>query len=151
MEERAEVRMNLRRRVILEELMSAACHPTAEELLALVRRRLPRVSLGTVYRNLDVLARNGLLRVVEVPGGPRRYDGELEEHSHVTCLRCGRVADVALPGIEIDDGHAARESGYEIVDHEVSFTGLCSECAAKEARRGGGVRGGEDAAEGHAD
>ena len=141
--------MNERRRVILEELERAHCHPTAEELHGLVRRRLPRVSLGTVYRNLDLLSRHGLVRVIEGSGGPRRFDGDVGEHCHVRCVRCGRIADVNIASRDWQHDDVARQTGYKILGQEVTFTGTCGECAAKMERRSAGAEGGTNEPEGH--
>lgn len=145
------MRMNARRRAILEELERAQCHPTAEELHGLIRRRLPSVSLGTVYRNLEVLSRHGLLRVIEGGGGPRRYDGDVGEHCHVRCVRCGRIADVDIASRDWHHDDVARQTGYEILGHDVTFTGTCGECAAKMGRRSDGAEGGAYELEGDKD
>src|SRR5262245_53016785 len=81
------------RRVVLEVVRATDSHPTAELVHRMVRRRLPRVSLGTVYRNLRLLVAEGLVK--EVPGPHARFDGNTSEHHHFTCLHCGRIADVA--------------------------------------------------------
>ena len=74
------------RRVILEVLRGTESHPTAERVHRLVRRRLPRVSLGTVYRNLRLLVAEGLAG--EIPGPHARFDANLDAHHHFTCVRC---------------------------------------------------------------
>src|SRR5262245_50548168 len=83
------------RRVVLEVVRGTESHPTAGAVHRMVRRRLPRVSLGTVYRNLRLLVAQGLVK--EVPGPYARFDGNTSEHHHFTCLGCGRIADVAGP------------------------------------------------------
>ena len=99
------------RRVILEELQKTSSHPTAAELYAKVRRRLPRISLGTVYRNLDLLAEMGKIQKLDLAGGETRFDGNPEPHCHMRCVRCGRVddlheiaVDVVLRGSSDDSG-----------------------------------------------
>src|SRR5713226_5080679 len=79
------------RRVVLDVLRSTESHPTAEWVHRVVRRRLPRVSLGTVYRNLRLLVGEGL--VAEIQGPHARFDANLEAHHHFTCVRCGRILD----------------------------------------------------------
>ncbi len=81
------------RRVVLEVVRGTDSHPTAERVHEMVRRRLPRVSLGTVYRNLRLLVAQGLVN--ELPGPHARFDGNVSDHHHFTCLGCGRIADVA--------------------------------------------------------
>jgi len=80
-----QLRITRQRRVILEELQRTKSHPTADELYRKVRRRLPRISLGTVYRNLELLSRSGLIRKLEIGGGKMRFDGIVEPHYHIHC------------------------------------------------------------------
>ena len=77
-----------------EVLAAATDHPTAEQVYHRVRQRLPNVSLGTVYRNLDKLREQGRLRVVRLGGGQAHYDAMLDEHDHFVCERCGSVHDL---------------------------------------------------------
>src|SRR5882724_3587546 len=81
------------RRVMLDVVRATESHPTAEWVHQMVRRRLPRVSLGTVYRNLRLLVAEGLVN--ELPGPHGRFDGNVSDHHHFTCLGCGRITDVA--------------------------------------------------------
>jgi len=116
------------RRVILEELQKTSAHPTAAELYAEVRRRLPKISLGTVYRNLDLLAEMGKIQKLDLGGGEARFDGNVQPHYHVRCVRCGRVDDVdGLPGeTRIDRPREA--AGYEVIGHRLEFLGICPRC-----------------------
>ena len=89
------------RRVILHELCQMTSHPTAAQLYALVRQRLPRISLGTIYRNLEVLHEDGLIHKMEFAGTETRFDGNVDSHDHVRCTVCDRVDDIhpAEPGL----------------------------------------------------
>ncbi len=121
------------RQVVLEELGKLTSHPTAGELHAIARRRLPRISLGTVYRNLELLVQMGLVRKLETTGSEARFDGRLGEHYHVRCVRCGRVSDAL--GVPADP--VKREvgglGGYEILGYRLEFVGICGMCRAGEA------------------
>ena len=85
-----KLRMTTQRQVILEELRKLKSHPTAGELCQIVRQRLPRISLGTVYRNLEILSRSGVVLKLDVAGLEMRFDGTVDNHYHVRCLDCGR-------------------------------------------------------------
>ena len=88
------LRMTRQRRVILDEFRTAGLHHTADEVYWAVRRTLPNISLGTVYRNLEVLTQAGLIRTLHLGGGQRLYDGGMHPHYHVRCRECGRISDV---------------------------------------------------------
>jgi Fur family transcriptional regulator, peroxide stress response regulator len=124
------------RRVVLDVLRSTGSHPTAEQVHRLVRRRLPRVSLGTVYRNLRLLVGEGL--AAEIQGPHARFDANMEAHHHFTCLRCGRILDVdgplAEPQAEALRGRIAARTGLAITHHRIEFFGRCQQCRSAKAR-----------------
>jgi Fur family ferric uptake transcriptional regulator len=120
--------MTLPRQVILEALRAAETHPTGDEVYRLARRRLPHISLGTVYRNLVQLSEAGLIRKLELGGTARRFDRRMAEHHHLRCLECGKVEDVSVePAVGIEEAVEA-ESGYEVVEHRLELVGYCPRC-----------------------
>jgi len=128
--EAAGLRMTRQRRVILDEFRTAGLHHTADDVYLAVRRKLPNISLGTVYRNLEVLTQAGLIRKLHLGGGQRLYDGGHHPHYHVRCRECGKISDVPAD-VFGDLEAAAREAcNFEIVGHELGFEGVCSECGA---------------------
>ena len=94
------MRMTRQRNVILEELRKVDTHPSADEVYDMVRRRLPRISLGTVYRNLEILSQNGRIQKLEIGGTQKRFDGNPANHYHLRCIHCDRLAD-APAGIDV--------------------------------------------------
>jgi Fe2+ or Zn2+ uptake regulation protein len=88
-----------------------------------------KVSLGTVYRNLDLLATQGLIRTLATAGEQRRYDGTLEEHHHIRCEVCGRIDDIELGKTERLDELLVDDTGYEVHGYTLCFVGVCKECA----------------------
>ena len=124
--------MTRQRTIILEALGGVRSHPTADQVYQMVRRRLPRISLGTVYRNLDVLSDAGLIRDLRLGGSPRRFDGAMEHHYHVRCTRCGRVDDAHIKLLATIERAARRASDYKIVGHRLEFIGLCPQCGKRE-------------------
>jgi len=133
------LRMTRQREVILGELKKLDSHPTADELYARVRKRLPRISLGTVYRNLDVLSELGVVHKLEFAGKQRRYDGCCEEHYHVRCLGCGRIDDVPAQRSGAILRQIRRKLHYEIIGHRLEFVGYCPRCARRRGTNGKGV------------
>jgi Fur family ferric uptake transcriptional regulator len=127
------LRMTAQRRIILKELRKIHTHPTAGEIYERVRKRLPRISLGTIYRNLEILSHIGMIQKLETAGTQKRFDGTVENHYHVRCIRCGRVDDVLANPAPCIDRFLAEISDYEILGHRIEFVGLCPECR-KEGR-----------------
>ncbi len=130
------LRETSQRRVILEELGKLTSHPTANEIYDIVRKRLPRISLGTVYRNLELLSESGLIQKLEMAGTQKRFDGTIDNHYHIRCIRCGRVDDLKLPAMKSIDDTATTVSDYEVLWHKLEFGGLCPECSAQRSRKG---------------
>jgi Fur family ferric uptake transcriptional regulator len=116
------------RRVILEELTKLTSHPTAAELHEMARRRLPKISLGTVYRNLEVLAASGVIQKLEISGAESRFDANAGRHWHVRCVRCGRVDDVHDVPADLPVARFKSLSGYDIIGHRLEFRGVCPAC-----------------------
>lgn len=124
-------RMTPQRRVIMEELQRSRCHLTADQIYDRVRQRLPRVSLGTVYRNLEVLAEQGVIQKLDGIGSQRRFDSNPQRHFHVRCLQCGRMDDIDTESAFSVDDIRLQASDYEICDVHLEFLGLCPDCQEK--------------------
>jgi Fur family transcriptional regulator, ferric uptake regulator len=127
-------RKTQQRQVILEELRKLDTHPTAAALYTLVRSRLPRISLGTVYRNLEMLHHLGMVRKLEFGGGEARYDGTLENHDHIRCINCGRIKDVTAPPLDLPVSGCNDLGGFKVLGHRFEYLGLCPNCQAGEQK-----------------
>lgn len=125
-----QTRMTRQRALILELLRRTTSHPTADEIYGLVRKKLPRISLGTIYRNLDLLTSFGEILRLERGGSQKRFDGNPEPHQHVRCTVCGRVGDVSVSVAPPPCGKVQAE-GFTVLGVEIEFTGLCDQCAAE--------------------
>jgi len=123
------------RKVILEELKKLSSHPTADEVYDRARRRLPRISLGTVYRNLEILSGCGMIRKLELGGTQKRFDGRVENHYHVRCIRCGCIGDVPMEPLTTIENAIRGASNYEIIGSRLEFIGECPQCKKKAQRR----------------
>ena len=124
----SNMRLTSQRQVILEELKKVKSHPTANEMYDMVRKRLPRIGLGTVYRNLDLLAELGIIKKMEVGGEQKRFDGDTSPHYHIRCVKCNRVEDILIERDSVLEKSAAFFSKYKILDHHVLFSGICGKC-----------------------
>jgi Fur family transcriptional regulator, ferric uptake regulator len=125
-------RMTRQRQLILETLQGLRTHPTVDEVYTLVRDKMPRISLGTVYRNLDILFRSGKALRLERVGNQSRYDGDTTEHWHIRCVRCGRVDDIFRQHIEIRHEQVTEETGYRVIGHSLEYEGVCPICQQAE-------------------
>jgi Fe2+ or Zn2+ uptake regulation protein len=130
------LRMTRQRKVILEELRKENNHPSADELYERVRVYLPRISLGTVYRNLEVLHELGKIQKLNLSGSIKRFDGIVNKHYHIRCLECGRVDDAPIAPLNTIEDELYGATVFEIISHNLEFTGYCPKCTQKmEARQ----------------
>jgi Fe2+ or Zn2+ uptake regulation protein len=125
--------MTRQRRVILEELRKLESHPSADEVYEMARRRLPRISLGTVYRNLEILSEYGMIRKLELVGTQKRFDGNVRNHYHIRCIRCGGIEDVPMEPLTTIENALREVTDYEIIGSRLEFIGVCPQCS-KEAQ-----------------
>ncbi len=125
---RAKLRMTRQRRVILEELRKMESHPTADEVFQVVRKRLPRMSLGTVYRNLETMSQSGIIRKLELSGAAKRFDAKIDDHYHVKCLQCGKIEDLPVHPYRVIEDVTGKISDYHVFGHSLEVWGLCPEC-----------------------
>ena len=124
------MRLTAQRRVILGVVRATDAHPTAPAVHRLVRRRLPRVSLATVYRNLRTLAAEGFL--LERAGGEGlRFDGNTAPHDHFTCVACDRIFDVPRLRRRAAPARQASRAGFEILEQRTELYGRCARCRAR--------------------
>jgi Fur family ferric uptake transcriptional regulator len=123
--------MTRQRRVILRELQKVTTHPTADQVYAMVRKEIPHVSLATVYRNLDLLARAGLILKLETAGAQMRFDGNPAGHYHIRCIRCHRVDDLPAGAVMVKEEEVGAKTGYRITGHHLEYKGLCPACQAE--------------------
>lgn len=115
------------RQLILDAVRARADHPSADHIYLDVHSIDPRISRGTVYRNLHLLAKNGELLEVPAPQA-NRFDYRLDFHHHLLCTGCGSVSNAPLLYDEGLDRDVAEQSGYAINRHCTTFEGLCPDC-----------------------
>lgn len=119
------------REEIIHFLQSRKDHPTAETVYENVRKIYPKISLGTIYRNLTLLADNGVILRLRLSDGIDHFDADVSEHYHVICQNCGSVVDLDLKEkIFPIDTNILNYNGI-ITGQITYFTGICSECIPK--------------------
>ena len=132
MNENSKKRYSRQRECIIEFLKSTEVHPTANMIYDNVREAIPNISLGTVYRNLSELTKNGKIIKIESGDGAERYDMRIIPHSHFVCKNCGEVSDLFLDCDKELDEIAANASGAEVASHNLVFSGVCQKCISKK-------------------
>lgn len=125
------LRWTSQREIILQELQKSRQHMTADELYGIVRKKMPKISLATVYRNLEVLSETGVIAKLEVGGRQKRFDSDVVDHDHVSCVQCHRVENVLLEGEKKDYSSHGVVDGYIIKGCRLEFFGLCPRCQKK--------------------
>ena len=121
-------RNTIQRSMVYETVNRLKCHATAVEIYDLIAAEHPSVSRGTVYRNLNRLAEEGVIRKILVPGGADRFDHLSQKHYHARCLCCGRLFDIEMDYID-DLEKAIRDAhGFAVSGHDILFNGVCADC-----------------------
>jgi Fur family transcriptional regulator, peroxide stress response regulator len=121
-------RKSLRRDTILRVVMNTVSHPGADWVYDQVRKEIPNISMGTVYRNLKLLALSGQIRELEIPGSLSRFDGNKSNHYHFRCEKCDRLFDLDEAVDRTMETTIAQKTGYKVKRHYLELIGLCLDC-----------------------
>ena len=122
-----ELKYSRQREALLRELRSRKDHPTADTLYQELRKEYPRISLGTVYRNLALLCELGEIKKIPCGDGSERYDGFVDPHNHFVCSECGKVIDLTEPVPECETKVKNKDIGC-VNCYSLIYYGLCKEC-----------------------
>lgn len=115
-------------------LMTRYDHPTAETVYANIQLEYPKISLGTVYRNLSLLSDIGEIQKISTGNGPDRFDGNPTPHYHFFCTECGAVMDLNIPNMDHINLLAAHDFEGKVEGHIAHFYGLCPDCKKKSEK-----------------
>ncbi len=126
-----QTRNTEQRRLVLRVVQEYMGHPSADNVYDQARKNDPKISRGTVYRNLNILAQQGHIRQMPMPAGPIRYDSMLTPHYHFCCHCCGEIINTSIPYDERLNDADIGVSGYITEWHRLVLVGLCPLCAAK--------------------
>lgn len=116
------------REALLRVLKNTRSHPSADWLYDELRAEFPSISLGTVYRNLALLADNGAIKRITTGSGKEHFDGFTDEHSHFVCTECDSIYDITLSGAEKLNEEVEKSLSATVDNHSLVFYGLCSKC-----------------------
>lgn len=125
------MRYSHQRERIFRAVVESCEHPTANMVYEQLKADMPRLSLGTVYRNLNQLADAGRLKKIPLADGSCRFDKTKEAHSHIVCEVCGGVADVHLPSFQALEQAIAEETDFVLRSYDVVLRGVCKNCRQK--------------------
>lgn len=121
-----------RQRECIKNYLADRCdHPTAETVYRDVKEDFPNISLGTVYRNLSLLAEIGEIQKISTGTGPDRFDGNSNPHYHFLCTECGNVLDLEMNNIDYINEAAGNQFKGHIEGHITYFYGKCENCQEK--------------------
>jgi len=121
-------RKTKQRIAIMEVLKGDRTHPSADWIYDEVRKKLPQISKGTIYRNLNVLVDEGAIIELNVDGMVGRYEIKQDNHYHFICEKCGRIFDLNEPVETGLNAKFAKKTGFKITEHRLEFRGLCRDC-----------------------
>jgi len=122
------VKNSKHRTAILEILKSTTSHPSADWIYDRVKREMPNISLGTVYRNLRLLKQDGKIAEFSFDNGMGRFDARVEHHYHFVCRSCNSIFDLDEPVNSMLDKSIAQSKGFTVKGHRLYFYGLCNNC-----------------------
>ncbi len=125
-------RLTNQKQTILDYIKSVHTHPTAEEVYFAVKKKLPRISLGTVYRNLEKFAQDGM--ILEIKGEIKRFDGDVCEHQHFICEQCGKVFDIFGGRFGLKSISRKIEKIGQAKHYQFYVYGICKKCQINNKR-----------------
>jgi Fur family peroxide stress response transcriptional regulator len=121
-------RKSSQRDAILKVVKNTNSHPGAEWIYEQVKKESPNISMGTIYRNLRLLANNGQIKDLSIPGTPNRFDGRTSNHHHLVCEKCGRIFDLDESLDRDMEDKIFQKTRFKVRVQYLKFIGLCSDC-----------------------
>ncbi|MBM7680687.1 Fur family peroxide stress response transcriptional regulator [Pullulanibacillus pueri] len=125
------VRITPQRHAILEYLIVTMSHPTADDIYKALESKFPNMSVATVYNNLRVFKKAGLVNELTYGDSSSRFDFSTSDHYHVICEGCGKIVDFYYPGLDEVENLAEHVTGFKVNQHRMEVYGLCPECGGK--------------------
>ncbi len=125
------------RLAVIKALLSCAEHPRADAICEIVRREHPHISLATVHRTLETLCEIGEARKVTALHDSARYDGNVTPHHHLVCVKCRRVQDIEVPGLERLFKGRRSIGDFEVLGTSLEIQAVCARCGGNNTARAG--------------
>ncbi|WP_369974634.1 peroxide-responsive transcriptional repressor PerR [Paraliobacillus sp. X-1268] len=125
------VRITPQRHAVLEFLISAEIHPTADDIYKALEGKFPNMSVATVYNNLRVFREIGIVRELTYGDSSSRFDYNTTKHYHIICDSCGKIVDFHYPSLDEVESLAEQVTGFDVSHHRMEIYGICSSCKTK--------------------
>ncbi|GAA0290484.1 Fur family peroxide stress response transcriptional regulator [Gracilibacillus halotolerans] len=122
------VRITPQRHAVLEFLIEAEIHPTADDIYKALEGKFPNMSVATVYNNLRVFRELGLVRELTYGDSSSRFDWNTTKHYHIICESCGKIVDFHYPSLDEVESLAEQVTGFDVSHHRMEVYGVCQEC-----------------------
>lgn len=122
------MRYSKQRELVLKTVLENKIHPNAEFVYNTLKEEYPELSLGTVYRNLNSLVKNNMLKKISIPRGSDCFDGTIAEHQHLICTKCGKIIDVCIMDIDKIQSSIYKKTGFNVNCSSLTLEGICKEC-----------------------
>ena len=124
-------RDTVQRSIILETVKHIHSHPTADEVYKAVLEENPTIGRATVYRNLNKLCEEGVLKKREIPNDADHFDMNCSNHYHGKCVKCGKIFDIEMDYIPEIEKYLNKETDFKIAEYDITFKGYCKDCSNK--------------------
>lgn len=124
-------RRTIQRDLVLNAVKELHCHATADEVYEYLVKNYSHIGRGTVYRNLQQLSVDGIIRKIEDPDGANRYDHIRDRHYHIKCTECGKFFDLDIPYMKEIETLQSDMRGFVAITHDIIFKGICPDCQGK--------------------
>ena len=125
-------RKSSQRDAILKVVKNTDSHPGAEWIYEEVKKEIPNISMGTIYRNLRLLADTGQIKDISIPGTPDHFDGRIDNHHHLVCEKCGGIFDLDESLDTNMEQKIFQQTKFRVRVKYLKFIGLCSDCQEQD-------------------
>ncbi|MGM0899154.1 MAG: peroxide-responsive transcriptional repressor PerR [Bacillota bacterium] len=128
------VRITPQRHAILEFMIHSTSHPTADDIYRALEKAFPNMSVATVYNNLRVFKKAGLVKELTYGDSSSRFDFVTHDHYHMICNECGKIVDFHYPGLDEVEHLASHVTGFQVDYHRLEIYGTCRDCYSDSAK-----------------
>jgi len=122
------IAMTHQRQVLYEVMQGMEGHPSPEEVYARVKRKVPAISLATVYKNIHLFVESGIFRKMSMHHGSVRVEMNEADHHHIVCSKCKAITDIEEKELGLTPARRRLADGFLVERYSVDVIGLCTKC-----------------------